>query len=235
MFPKAPWLQWKVVLLSCLSLGLRKEGKSEGGGGGKNTPSSHTTRFNWVCFSSSASRQLNKKVTERSYIPHHLLSVWVNKTFQQCWGWASGKIFLLLLLLLYFFSVIFKVKSSTHPPGLSSCFSCTPQQHWGLTEVETACDVGMGSLELWNCTSATLSSLQVPKNGCTANGWHGIGSPRDEHASLSVWGCTWASTLLPVVFGQSSLIDLWHSKSCPCAQAMDGWAVVGCCSVCRYK
>lgn len=27
IFPKAPWLQWKVVLLSCLNLGLRKEGK----------------------------------------------------------------------------------------------------------------------------------------------------------------------------------------------------------------
>lgn len=30
MFPKAPWLQWKAVLLSCLNLGLRKEGKKRG-------------------------------------------------------------------------------------------------------------------------------------------------------------------------------------------------------------
>lgn len=47
-----------------------------------------------------------------------------------------------------------------------------------------------------------------------------------------VGGCTWATTLLPVVLGQSFLIDLWHSKSCPCAQAMPGWAVADCCSVC---
>lgn len=93
----------------------------------------------------------------------------------------------------------------------------------------------MGSLEFWNCTSATLSRLQAPINGCTASGWCGIGSPRDEHASLSVWGCTWASTLLPVVLGQSFLIDLWHSMSCPHVQAIGGWVVVDCCSVCRYK
>lgn len=29
-FPKAPWLQWKAVLLSCLNVGSRKEGKGRG-------------------------------------------------------------------------------------------------------------------------------------------------------------------------------------------------------------
>lgn len=45
MFPKAPWLQWKVVLLSCLNLGLRKEGKRRGR---EKTPNSHSTNLNWM-------------------------------------------------------------------------------------------------------------------------------------------------------------------------------------------
>lgn len=97
-FPKHPGFSGKWC---CFPVWILDWEKKEKGGGGKNTPSSHTTRFNWVCFSSSASRQLNKKVTERSYIPPHLLFMWVNKTFQQCWGWASGNIFLIIVVIIF--------------------------------------------------------------------------------------------------------------------------------------
>lgn len=55
-FPKHPGFSGKRC---CFPVWILDWEKKEKRGGGKNTPSSHTKRFNWVCFSSSASRQQN--------------------------------------------------------------------------------------------------------------------------------------------------------------------------------
>lgn len=148
------------------------------------------------------------------------------------------------IIIIFLLNIIFKVtKSSTNPPGLSSCFCRSPQQRWGLLLLQRYLQKERlhvkranwfpGILQLHEFNTVFFASTK--KMVVVPNGWCGVGSVGNKRARIAEWIRTWASTLLPVVFGRNHRIHLWHSGMCACTRAIDGWLVIDCCSACRYK